>query len=257
MKKVYYPTIINQEEIAENIFRMELELDEIAKVALPGQFINLYCKEGENLLPRPISICEVNKEKGIVTLVYAVVGKGTNSFSLLKKDENIKVLGPLGNGFQIDKSIKKHILIGGGIGVPPLIELAKHLTGEIYAFLGFAESPILVKELENYGVKVFVATDKGKVGFKGNVIDLLKNENASGDMIYSCGPKPMLNAVSIWAEEMGIKAQVSMEERMACGIGVCVGCTCKYKKKEEEDWENKKVCTDGPVFWSEEVVWNE
>lgn len=257
MKKVYYPIIINQKEIVQNIFCMELQCNEIAKAAVPGQFINLYCKEGEMLLPRPISICEVNSEKGIVTIVYAVVGKGTGSFSRFKKGDAIKVLGPLGNGFKIDKSVSTHILIGGGIGVPPLVELAKHLKGKVYAFLGFAENPILVKELESYGAKVFVATDNGNVGFKGNVIDLLKKENIKGDMIYSCGPKPMLKAVSKWAEDMGIKAQISMEERMACGIGVCVGCTCKTKKKDEEDWQNRKVCTDGPVFWSEEVIWDE
>lgn len=257
MKKIFYPTIINQQEIAPGIFRMELEADEIAKAALPGQFVNLYCNEGESLLPRPISICEVDKEKGIVTLIYAVVGEGTKGFSTFKNGDTIKILGPLGSGFTIDKGRNSHILIGGGIGVPPLVELAKRLNGDIVAVLGFATSPILVKELENYGARVFVATESGQVGLKGNVIDILKKENIGGDMIYSCGPKPMLKAVSKWAEEMGIRAQISMEERMACGIGVCVGCTCKTKKKEDKDWQNRKVCTDGPVFWSEEVVWDE
>lgn len=257
MKKLYYPIIIEQNQIARGIFSMKLQCNEIAETALPGQFVNLYCREGEMLLPRPISICETDREKGILTLVYAVVGKGTESFSRLKKGDTIKVLGPLGDGFKIDESIKTHILIGGGIGVPPLVELAKHLKGEIYAFLGFAESPILVEELESYGAKVFVATDDGSAGFKGNVIELFKNKNITGDMIYGCGPKPMLKAVGKWAEDMGIKAQISMEERMACGIGVCVGCVCKIKKKEEEDWQNRKVCTDGPVFWSEEVIWDE
>lgn len=257
MKKLYYPIIIEQNQIARGIFSMKLQCNEIAETALPGQFVNLYCREGERLLPRPISICETDREKGILTLVYAVVGKGTESFSRLKKGDTIKVLGPLGNGFKIDESMKIHILIGGGIGVPPLVELAKHLKGEIYAFLGFAENPILVEEFKGHGAKVFVATDDGSAGFKGDVIELIKNENITGDMIYSCGPKPMLKAVGKWAEDMGIKAQISMEERMACGIGVCVGCVCKIKKKEEEDWQNRKVCTDGPVFWSEEVIWDE
>ncbi len=257
MKKLYYPIIISQKEIAQNIFCMKLQCNEIAKIALPGQFINLYCKEGKMLLPRPISICEIDKEIGIVTLVYAVVGKGTKSFSRLKKGDTIKILGPLGNGFKIDKSVKIHILIGGGIGVPPLVELSKHLKGEVYAFLGFAHSPILTKELESNGAKVFVATEDGSVGFKGNVIELLDKENIKGNMIYGCGPRPMLKAVSKWAKEKGMKAQISMEERMACGIGVCVGCTCKIKKKDEKDWQNRKICTDGPVFWSEEVIWDE
>ncbi len=257
MKKLYYPTIIEQRQIARGIFSMKLQCDEIAGMALPGQFINLYCKEHELLLPRPISICETDKEKGMVTLVYAVVGKGTEGFSHLKRGDIIKVLGPLGNGFKIEKEVNIHMLVGGGIGVPPLVELSKYLKGEVYAFLGFAQDPILVEELENYGVKVFVATEDGNTGFKGNVIELLDKKGVKGGIIYSCGPRPMLKAVSRWAKEKGIRAQISMEERMACGIGVCVGCTCKTKKKDEEDWQNRKVCTDGPVFWSEEVIWDE
>lgn len=257
MKKVYYPNIIEQNQIAKDIFVMKLKCSEIAQGALPGQFVNLYCKEGDMLLPRPISICEVDKEKDLVTLVYAVVGKGTKSFSNLKTGDSIKILGPLGDGFKIEEGIDKHILVGGGIGVPPLVELAKHLKGQVYAFLGFASQPILIKELEGYGVKVFVATDDGSSGFKGNVIQLMEQEEIEGQMIYSCGPKPMLKAVGTWAKEKGIRAQVSMEERMACGIGVCVGCVCKTKKEEDTEFENRKICTDGPVFWSEEVVWDE
>lgn len=257
MKKLYYPIITSQKKIAQDIFCMKLQCSEIAEITLPGQFVNLYCKEGEMLLPRPISICETDREKGIVTLVYAVVGKGTKSFTRLEKGDTIKTLGPLGNGFKIDKSAKIHILVGGGIGVPPLVELSKHLKGEVYAFLGFAHNPILVEELKNRGAKVFVATEDGSAGLKGNVIELLDKKNIKGDMIYSCGPRPMLKAISRWAKERGIKAQVSMEERIACGIGVCVGCTCKIKKKDEKDWQNRKICTDGPVFWSEEVIWDE
>lgn len=257
MKKLYYPPIIEQKQIGQDIFSMKLECREIAQTALPGQFVNLYCKEGEMLLPRPISICQVDKEEGTIRLVYALVGKGTRSFSHLKVGDTIKVLGPLGSGFKIEEGINKHILVGGGIGVPPLVELAKHLKGQVYAFLGFAQNPILVDELEGYGVKVFIATEDGSVGFKGNAVKLLDKENIKGDMIYSCGPRPMLKAVSKWAEEKGIRAQVSMEERMACGIGVCVGCTCKTKKKDDTEFQNRKVCTDGPVFWSKEVVWDE
>ncbi|HZK57353.1 MAG TPA: dihydroorotate dehydrogenase electron transfer subunit [Clostridia bacterium] len=257
MKKLYYPTIIEQKQIAKNIFSMKLQCGGIAEIALPGQFVNLYCKEREMLLPRPISICETDKRKGIITLVYAVVGKGTESFSRLKKGDFIRVMGPLGNGFKIEEGINTHMLIGGGIGVPPLVELSKHLEGKIYAFLGFAHDPILVEELEGYNAKVFVATEDGSIGFKGNVAELLNKKDIKGDMIYSCGPKPMLKAVSKWAKENKIRAQVSLEERMACGIGACIGCTCKIKTEGGEDWQNKKVCTDGPVFWSEEVIWDE
>lgn len=257
MKKLYYPTIIEQKQIVQGIFSMKLQCDEIAETALPGQFINLYCKERELLLPRPISICETDKEEGTVMLVYAVVGKGTEGFSRLKEGDTIKVLGPLGNGFKIEKGVNIHMLVGGGIGVPPLVELSKHLRGEVHVFLGFAQNPILVEELENYGAKVYVATEDGNVGLKGNVTELLDKKDIKGEMIYSCGPRSMLKAVSIWAKEKGIRAQVSMEERMACGIGVCMGCTCKTKKKDEVDWQSRKVCIDGPVFWSEEVIWDE
>ena len=190
MKKLYYPVIISQKEIAKNIFCMKLQCSEIAETALPGQFVNLYCKEGEMLLPRPISICETDREKGIVTLVYAVVGKGTKSFTYLEKGSTIKVLGPLGSGFKTDESAQIHILVGGGIGVPPLVELSKHLKGKVYAFLGFAHNPILVEEFKKHGAKVFVATEDGSTGFKGNVIELLDKKNIKGDMIYSCGPRP-------------------------------------------------------------------
>ncbi|WFA08166.1 dihydroorotate dehydrogenase electron transfer subunit [Tissierella sp. Yu-01] len=247
--------ILENSEINPNIFRMIVSSNRMESEAIPGQFVNLYCKEGSRLLPRPISICDIDKTNNTLTLVYGVVGKGTKEFSNLKPGEYIDILGPLGNGYIIDKDIDKHILVGGGIGIPPLIELAKNLNGEKYVYLGFRSDIYLVSEFERIGAKVYIATDDGSYGTKGTVVDLLMKTNVDGGMVYSCGPKPMLKAVSDWAKEKGIKAQLSMEERMGCGIGTCVGCVCKIKK--EDSWEYKRVCKDGPVFWSEEIVWNE
>lgn len=255
MKQTYKVKIAHNVEISPGIYKIDLFSKEIVESAKAGQFINVYTNSSGSLLPRPISISQINKEKNVLTLVYAVVGKGTKALSEMKIGEEVKVLGPLGNGFNIPKEAENYIVIGGGIGTPPLVELVKQLKGNIEVYLGFRNNPILIEEFKEYGAKVYVATEDGSVGIKGNVMDILKEKNLKADMIYSCGPKPMLKAIAKYAAENGIKAQVSMEERMACGIGACVGCTCKTKKNGEV--QNKKVCKDGPVFYSEEVVWND
>ncbi len=243
------------EEIAPKIYKIIFLATEIVKKAKAGQFINLYCNKGELLLPRPISICEVNKKTGEITLVYAVVGKGTEIISTMKSGDTIEAIGPLGNGFSVDEEVKQHLIIAGGIGVPPMVELVKFLKGNITVYLGFRCNPILVETIKQYGATVYVATEDGSVGIKGNVMDLINQHNPVAEMIYSCGPKPMLKAVAEWSEKLKIPAQLSLEERMACGIGACLVCTCKTKK--EQDWENKRVCKDGPVFWRDEVIWHD
>lgn len=255
MKQVHKVKIISNTEISHGIYKINLLSKEIAENAKPGQFVNIYTNNPGSLLARPISISQINKEKNILTLIYELVGKGTKSLSEMKENEELKILGPLGNGFTISEEEENHILIGGGIGTPPLVELAKQLKGNIEVYLGFRSKPILIKEFEKYAKKVYIATEDGSVGIKGNVMDILKEKDIKADMIYSCGPKPMLKAVSKYAAEKGIKAQISMEERMACGIGACVACTCKTKNKEEV--VNKKICKDGPVFYSSEVIWND
>lgn len=246
--------ILENGEISPGIFKMVVASNRIESTAKPGQFVNLYCREGSRILPRPISICEIDKEKNTLSLVYGVVGKGTKEFSDMKAGEYIGLLGPLGSGFKIDDQVDDHIIVGGGLGVPPLLELIKHLKGQIKVYLGFRSEPYLVEEFEKYGVKVEIATDDGSSGFKGTVVDLMRHNKESGKMIYSCGPKPMLKAVADWAMENDISAQLSLEERMGCGIGTCVGCVVRIKN--EDSWDYKKVCVDGPVFWSEEVVWD-
>ena len=164
----------------------------------------------------------------------------------------VKILGPLGNGFT--QKDKKAILIGGGIGIPPMLELMKQLDCDKTAVLGYRDSDMFLKdEFEAVG-DVVISTEDGSFGTKGNVIDAIKEQGVEGSIIYACGPTPMLRGIKAYAEEMGIEAQISMEERMACGIGACLACVCKSKEKDaHSNVHNKRICKDGPVFLSTEV----
>lgn len=247
-------TIISNKEIAPDIYEMQLSCSKELCEAKAGQFVNLYCGGGIKLLPRPISICNIDKKKGILTLIYALVGTGTRQLAQLKENDTVEVLGPLGNGFSLDGVERKNLIVAGGVGTPPMVELAKQLKGDNHIFVGFRSDPILIGELKQYG-KVYVATDDGKVGFKGNTVDLLREVGIKGERVYGCGPKPMLKALQQWAEDEGIPGQISLEERMGCGFGACVGCACKIKvNQKDKEWTHKKVCEDGPVFNIEEVL---
>lgn len=240
-------------KLADGVYSMWLLVPEIASQAVPGQFISLYCKDTDKLLPRPISLCEINKEEGTLRLVYRVVGAGTTEFSGMQPGEEIKVLGPLGNGFPLDG--EKAVLIGGGIGVPPLLQLAKELSGEVTVVLGYRDAEtFLKKEFETVCDRVVIATEDGSVGTKGNVIDAMKAENITGDVIYSCGPTPMLRGVKAFGLDNDIPTWISMEEKMACGIGACLACVCQSKEKDHHsNVNNKRICKDGPVFLSTEI----
>ncbi len=257
MKHIREADILKNQPIATDLWEMVVEAKDIADTATVGQFVNLYIGKGELLLPRPISICEILKEKNSLRFIYGVVGKGTKELTHKAVGEKIQILGPIGTGFQIKEEIQDHIVIGGGIGTPPLLELVKNLQGNVSVYLGFRSEPILIEEFEQLGAKVYVATDDGSAGIKGTVIHLLQKHTPTAQMIYACGPKAMLAALAQWAAQKEIPIQVSMEERMACGIGACVGCTCKTQKQGEEDWQHLKVCKDGPVFWGNEVIWYE
>lgn len=252
-KKKVTATIISNKEITDSVYEMVFKAPQIAIDTKPGQFLNMYCKSDSTILPRPISICEVNREEGLVKVVYAVVGNGTKEFSTLVEADEFDVLGPLGNGFNIEED-SNNIIVGGGVGTPPLLELVKSLKGNITVYLGFRTNPYLIEEFKKYTDQVYVATDDGSVGHKGNVVELMETSSANGQMIYACGPKPMLNGLKEWAEKKNVKAQLSLEERMGCGIGACVGCVCKVKADTEVGYTYKKVCKDGPVFWAEEVI---
>lgn len=257
MKTIEMGEVLFQEVLVDGIFELILSVPAIAKEAKAGQFVELYTGKGEMLLPRPISICQIDKEKGTLRLLYQAIGKGTTYFSTLETGDTIKVMGPLGNGFSYDENKKSYTVIGGGIGVPPLLQLVQELKGEVNVFIGAKTNPILVLDMEKAGAKVHIATDDGSVGFHGNAVELLRQVNPKTDMIFSCGPKVMLREVARYAQEKNIPAQVSMEERMACGIGACVGCAVKIRKEGASDWQHLKVCKDGPVFLGAEVVWDE
>lgn len=237
--------------IASDIYSMWLNAPDIADTAKPGQFVSLYSNDGSKLLPRPISICEIDKEQGRVRLVYRIAGKGTMDFSNMKAGELIEGMGPLGNGFPLEN--KKAILIGGGIGIPPMLELAKQLNCEKQMVLGYRDITFLDQEFEGFG-SVYVSTEDGSKGTKGNVIDVLKEHHLQAEVIYACGPTPMLRGVKAYALEHGIRAWLSMEERMACGIGACLACVCQSKEVDHHsNVNNKRICKDGPVFYANEV----
>lgn len=249
-------TILSQECIGKDIYSMWLETKTIAEQAKPGQFVSVYTRDGSKLLPRPISLCEIDKEKKALRLVYRVTGKntGTESFSRLHKNVTMEVLGPLGNGFPLDEAKgKKVFLMGGGIGVPPMLETMKQLDAEKTAILGYRDELFLNDEFEKNG-KVYIATEDGSAGTKGNVMDAIRENRLEADVIFACGPKPMLRAIKAYALEKGIPCWISMEERMACGVGACLGCVCQSTEVDGHSHvHNKRVCKDGPVFLSTEV----
>ena len=252
-KKQVMAEIIRHTSLSDGIFDMTLKAEEIAKEAKAGQFISVYLNNKSKILPRPISICGIDKEAGTLRIVYRTVGDGTKELSDYKEGEMVKILGPLGNGFT--QKDKKAILIGGGIGIPPMLELMKQLDCDKTAVLGYRDSDMFLKdEFEAVG-DVVISTEDGSFGTKGNVIDAIKEQGVEGSIIYACGPTPMLRGIKAYAEEMGIEAQISMEERMACGIGACLGCICKTKEKgHHTNVNNTRICKDGPVFDAKEVV---
>lgn len=254
-KKVRVP-VLSMKQLEEGIYDMVIEEKEMAAAANAGQFLSLYLEDESRLLPRPISICGIDKEAGTIRMVFRVAGEGTRQISTLKAGDTIEVMGPLGNGF-FDTDDKVSMVIGGGIGIPPMLGLAKKLHGEgkkVIAVLGYRDGKtFLAPEFEEVA-QVVIATEDGSVGVKGNVIDAIKAKNLNADTVYSCGPTPMLRGVKTFAEANHIPAQISLEEKMACGIGACLACVCKSK---EEDYHshvhNKRICKDGPVFHAQEV----
>ena len=264
MKEKQTAKVLSQQELAPNIYDMWIETS-LAALAKPGQFISIYPKNQSTLLPRPISICEIREDKAL-RVVYRVAGQGTKEFSTYQAGDAIDILGTLGNGFPYEKDTgKKVFLMGGGIGVPPILELAKTLNGssrtveasaqnDIQIIVGYRDADTFLKEdFEKYG-KVYIATEDGSVGTKGNVMDAIAANALEADAIYACGPMPMLRAIKKYAEEKQIPAYISLEERMACGVGACLGCVVKTKEVDHHSHvNNARICTDGPVFEAKEV----
>lgn len=255
--------ILENTELSEDVFSMWIEVGKMAKATLPGQFVSLYTKDGSRLLPRPISICEIDRENERLRLVYRVVGEGTKEFAKLLPDvDSIEVVGSLGKGFPVDKTGNTVLLFGGGIGIPPLLEAAKELKANgkrAVVILGYrTKDTFLTEDFEKYA-EVIIATDDGSLGCKGTVIDAANELEVAKQYgvtdVFSCGPMPMLRGVKEYGESKGIPTYISLEERMACGIGVCLGCVCESKEVDHHsNVNNKRVCKDGPVFLSTEVI---
>lgn len=246
--------VTSQIRLAEGVYSMWIETRQMAEQATPGQFLSIYLKDSSKLLPRPISICEVDKENGRLRIVYRILGSGTEEFSHYKEGDLVEIMGPLGNGFPLEAGAgKKAFLIGGGIGIPPMLELAKQLACEKQIILGYRDSLFLNEEFLPYG-DTFIATEDGGQGTKGNVLNAIEEHQLKADVIYACGPTPMLKAIKAYALEHKIECYLSLEERMACGIGACLACVCKSTDVDDHSKvKNKRVCKDGPVFRAEEV----
>ena len=248
-------TVAEQKKLAEGIYSMWLLAEEIAVQAKPGQFISVYSNDKSRVLPRPISICEIDREQGKLRIVYRVVGKGTEEFSKASSGDTFEILGPLGNGFPLEKAKGKRVLmVGGGIGVPPMLQTAKEAEAEAVIVSGYRNSDLFLKEeLENAG-SLYIATEDGSVGTKGNVLDAIRENGIQADVMFACGPTPMLRALKQYAEEKNMPCWISMEEKMACGIGACLACVCQSKNVDAHSHvHNKRICKDGPVFLSTEV----
>jgi len=253
--------MLSQTCLQPGIYDMWLETS-LAKEARAGQFICVYPKCAATLLPRPISICEVREDREALRIVYRVAGQGTAEFSTYKPGEAVAVMGTLGNGFPTEqvKEEQTAFLFGGGIGIPPMLELAKALSCRKKIIVGYRDNALfLLKDLERYG-EVIIATEDGSAGIKGNVLDAIaanlrdEKDAAAADVIYACGPMPMLRAIKGYAQKENIPAYISLEERMACGVGACLGCVCRTKEADAHSHvHNARICTDGPVFEAGEV----
>ena len=265
--------VVDQSSLGNGIYDLTLKTDKIAKAAKAGQFVSVYSNDKSKLLPRPISLCGINRDDDIIRLVYRVTGEGTGTeeFSKLVRGDKVRILGPLGNGFTVQPG-KKAFLIGGGIGVPPMLQLAKDINAGIVQTPGGEKNPgqsarvdmnivmgyrdentFLLDEFKEQAAS-YVATEDGSVGTKGNVIDAIKENALEADVIYACGPMPMLRALKAYATEHDMVCFVSMEERMACGIGACLACVCNTKDKDaHSNVNNKRICKEGPVFDAKEV----
>ncbi|MBU5463733.1 dihydroorotate dehydrogenase electron transfer subunit [Anaerotignum sp. MSJ-24] len=231
-------------KIAENTYKMVLGGD-CSGITASGQFVNI--KLDGFFLRRPISVCDYDDNE--LTLIYKVVGKGTEYMAELGAGEKLDILTGLGNGYDLSKSGNEPVLIGGGAGVPPMYNLCRKLVAEgkkPQVILGFNKENELFfeNEFKALGAEVTVTTADGSYGMKGFVTDALKNMKYT--YIYSCGPEPMLKAIYNTAETSG---QLSFEERMGCGFGACMGCSCATK------YGNKRICKDGPVLEMEEIIW--
>jgi dihydroorotate dehydrogenase electron transfer subunit len=260
MKHLEIAKVLENIKLAPDHYRIRLISPKIAKEALPGQFLMVKCSNSfDPLLRRPISFNYIDRTKGTIDILFHVVGKGTRLLSEIEAGEDLNMIGPLGNGFKIRSDKDVAVIIGGGAGIAPLLALAYELKRKVKAVFALLGSKninhvVLEEDFKQAGCETIVATDDGTYGRKGLITDVLteilgSNIASMHASIYGCGPKPMLKALQSIAFEEKVPCQVSLEEWMACGFSACNGCTVNTKSGY------KKVCSDGPVFNIEELIW--
>ncbi|WDF03831.1 dihydroorotate dehydrogenase electron transfer subunit [Shouchella hunanensis] len=250
-------TVVSQTQVAKDSYELVLEGSTVGQMKEPGQFLHVRVDETEDLLlRRPISIANVDLAKQQVTMIYRAGGAGTKRLATYETGKSLNVMGPLGQGFPVDEANAGDValLVGGGIGVPPLYYLAKQLVAKgvtVKSVLGFAsKQDVFYEETFRELGDVYVTTVDGSHGMKGFVTNAIDDKQLVSDVLYSCGPTPMLKVLT--ERYRGKRAFISLEERMGCGIGACFACVCAVEKGEA--YEYRKICTDGPVFPVGEVV---
>lgn len=244
--------------VGPGTYRLTLSVPEIAANARPGQFLEILPGSGlsrDPLLRRPISICATDAAAGCVDLVYREVGRGTRLLGEKKAGDQVDVVGPVGNGFILPEDVRNILLVAGGIGMPPLHALAQYYPDRNFTLYYGARNHqeiIMEQDWDRLQVPVKIATDDGSKGFHGRVTDLLLKEAFTDyDICCACGPRPMLRSLADLLKQQAKPGLFSLEERMACGVGACLGCVCKTNSGY------RRVCVDGPVFAVEEVIWDE
>lgn len=248
--------LVSKKKLAPGIFDYTVAVPRVAGAASCGQFVNVLC--GGCTLRRPISIAGFDREAGTLRLVFEIRGKGTGWLSGLREGDPVDLTGPLGHGFPLLDAGKRAVMVGGGIGTPPLLPLARHYGENAAVVSGFrtASAVILQEDYRAAGAETILCTDDGTAGMHGFTTQALERclDSRSFDVVYTCGPKPMMRGVARLAEERGILCYVSMEERMGCGVGACLCCATPTRDKQGEHMT--RVCLNGPVFASTEVMWD-
>lgn len=246
--------VVAHQQVGDGLYEMKIMAPNITRDAQPGQFVHI--RPGatyDPLLRRPLSLYDVDRRLGSITLLYKVVGRGTDLLTRVKAREYVDIMGALGHGFTLPDPGLAALLVGGGVGIAPLIYLARVLREKgnpvkaAYGVASRSDAAVYERKFAELGVEALTATMDGSLGYKGTVIGLLHDKIAAAqvDMIYTCGPEVMMTAVAAFAHQHGIEGEVSLEEYMACGVGACLGCARRLKP---EDSEYVKVCKDGPVF---------
>jgi len=262
--------IISNEQVAPRFYRMRLHNSYLAKTLHPGQFIEVRCSDSSDpLLRRPFGPYKTFIFKDAFEILYQVIGNATTLLTKKKEGDFLDIIGPLGNGFKIGHLAEHTLIVGGGIGVAPLVALVQRLVAkqpktklanyEVYIGAKTKDALLCEKDFKELGVGVTIATDDGTKGRKGFITQTLKDRLAKVPydrraVIYSCGPRPMMRAVAELSKDHHIHCQLLLEEYMACGVGVCLGCPVKVRK-DLVDYEYKMVCKDGPVFNAEKIIW--